>query len=1273
MTNPFLLRPFTESDSDTQRFFGRDREARSLASRLISDRVVLVHAQTGAGKSSLVAAGLSKLLVDYVVGRSLRPMDIPNLLRVSGTDGSDLPVERQIVTSFARGFPGAELSTVVDVPSLVSACRGARHDAPVMFLVDQLEEVFIHSSSQSPNIRSFFGVLGSLARHPEVWMILVVRDDYLARTLDALAKVSRLAETRFGVPLLSRRRAGEVICATLCRSESELQPAFDQVIGAATQALIREDPRTVDEDSECVLPLFLQMICHHWYDVAVSVVGDGDRDALSRQLAATRIEKTFRAEAFVRFVDEAFEKSAASAAADQPIDSVEGDLREWCEANLVQNGARARKRFPTRPPAGLINLAAGYFIASTEEPEARLELSHDAFVAAVVESNKRWFRKRRGVLSASYRRWRLEQRQPRLLLGLREYIGVRAELPQATRAERDYARRSLDAMTAAVAKVILVAALLVAVMMVYGGIQRKDLLAQNEKIQQLRNEASRFAEENQKLADSNDLGMLSLYLIRASRFSADTLKNDEAALAQAVVGLDLAQQRRRNDGISDAGLSMARSGLLGRIMAGRFIRRAQLQPSELAKVRDYGPCDRRRYLAGVLFRSNFASSDDGSIAGACTDENGGVDRNGSALSDRVRAATDHLWVAPDDPSKSVLFRFASLKTDSGKTMALFLDPFGVSRLQSRSREVPSDDGETRIAASYLWPEKRQVRGVSITMSGVAYGWSVADDSLTECHREQRSRCLRLRLDFAERLVSGKPLAAWRGGVGEASTDVVRIVSDLGEFVELRMRQESRVVSGRREKRAPADVMDFSAGVVFATDLDWCTSNQCEPAFVRKQAVRPLVLLDVSGGAASRPEFAAITGSGHAYVVAKGINKAPARIEGYSKDPADFMLRLAGNRQALVIKNSAVSAASRVSRIDVHEGRLRSVDLPQSSQSLFDAVGGIQLVSGSVSTDNSFAFLGNVDGRSHVVLCRSSGSGAQFDLGPCRGLALSGERRPSAVSAVTDSDGRMVVAVGFNDGAVMVELVAMGSDGVSLVRQMAETRVHAGSVTALSLTGVGKDGGWRLVSGGKDGLVLMADVRRQRASIGGYKKNPRHVVSASDTTLRWYERLGPSLDHRISISFPPTVVDRNTFPVSFIRSGGRQIYIASDNAGLTRLDLDDGQAIKNACAIFEGIYPALDDYLLAAWPQEMAARMRGVDVAHICERALAVPAVLPDGQPSDAQANSVTPGISQSDAPASTLPIIPAASTSLGKCSPSTTREAATSIVKGTSTVASSGK
>src|SRR5215212_9584172 len=67
-------RPFEQNDRDF--FFGRDQEANELVSLMTAHAAVLLYSQSGAGKTSLVKAGLIPLLVDEEQFNVLPPMRV---------------------------------------------------------------------------------------------------------------------------------------------------------------------------------------------------------------------------------------------------------------------------------------------------------------------------------------------------------------------------------------------------------------------------------------------------------------------------------------------------------------------------------------------------------------------------------------------------------------------------------------------------------------------------------------------------------------------------------------------------------------------------------------------------------------------------------------------------------------------------------------------------------------------------------------------------------------------------------------------------------------------------------------------------------------------------------------------------------------------------------------------------------------------------------------------------------------------------------------------
>ena len=73
--NPYVgPRAFTAGE----RLFGRDRELADLVDLVIAERIVLLHAPSGAGKSSLLQAGLTpRLRAEGLVVLPVARVDLP--------------------------------------------------------------------------------------------------------------------------------------------------------------------------------------------------------------------------------------------------------------------------------------------------------------------------------------------------------------------------------------------------------------------------------------------------------------------------------------------------------------------------------------------------------------------------------------------------------------------------------------------------------------------------------------------------------------------------------------------------------------------------------------------------------------------------------------------------------------------------------------------------------------------------------------------------------------------------------------------------------------------------------------------------------------------------------------------------------------------------------------------------------------------------------------------------------------------------------------------
>src|SRR5947208_3048712 len=96
-------RPFERTEHT--RFFGRDEEARELLSLVVAHRVVLLYAASGAGKTSLLNAGLGPLL-EHEEGFELLP---PARVRALSASNPSRDTNAYVFGVLTHLMPEAEL------------------------------------------------------------------------------------------------------------------------------------------------------------------------------------------------------------------------------------------------------------------------------------------------------------------------------------------------------------------------------------------------------------------------------------------------------------------------------------------------------------------------------------------------------------------------------------------------------------------------------------------------------------------------------------------------------------------------------------------------------------------------------------------------------------------------------------------------------------------------------------------------------------------------------------------------------------------------------------------------------------------------------------------------------------------------------------------------------------------------------------------------------------------------------------------------------------
>ncbi|MFM7582893.1 MAG: hypothetical protein ACKO9F_09305, partial [Caldilinea sp.] len=199
--NPYVG-PRTFAYEQHNLFFGRESEARDLLDWVLSERLLLFYAQSGAGKSSLLHTRLipqlreKKNFVVLPVGRvsgdlpagmgQVENIFVCNLL-LSVEEGDDpsrlahVSLSDFLARLTRQNVPGQEGKTrkgwVYDARATPAASGRQRY----VLIVDQFEEIITRNPGRWQEREAFFRQLDKAMRDDtNLWVVLVLRDDYVA-------------------------------------------------------------------------------------------------------------------------------------------------------------------------------------------------------------------------------------------------------------------------------------------------------------------------------------------------------------------------------------------------------------------------------------------------------------------------------------------------------------------------------------------------------------------------------------------------------------------------------------------------------------------------------------------------------------------------------------------------------------------------------------------------------------------------------------------------------------------------------------------------------------------------------------------------------------------------------------------------------------------------------------------------------------------------------------------------------------------------------------
>ena len=294
-----------------EQLHGREREARELLLFLISQRIVLLHSPSGAGKTSLIQAGLIPRLREEgfnvlpVARVNLEPPEnLKNALTAGNEQhspddrlppetspgsqadqpakslnryvysvqlslGEDLPPEKQVPL---EQLAGMSLAEYLDQRYRPEVELGDEERPQVEVLIfDQFEEILTIDPTDQEGQAEFFAQVGEALRARHRWALFSMREDYIAALDPYLKSIPTRLASRYRLDLLGVDAALQAIQNPPRSVGIDFnEDAARKLVDDLRRVQIQQPDGSIDEQpGPYVEPVQLQVVCFRlWQNLA---------------------------------------------------------------------------------------------------------------------------------------------------------------------------------------------------------------------------------------------------------------------------------------------------------------------------------------------------------------------------------------------------------------------------------------------------------------------------------------------------------------------------------------------------------------------------------------------------------------------------------------------------------------------------------------------------------------------------------------------------------------------------------------------------------------------------------------------------------------------------------------------------------------------------------------------------------------------------------------------------------------------------------------------
>jgi photosystem II stability/assembly factor-like uncharacterized protein len=392
--------PFRDDDFSRRTFFGREPASIALTDQILANRLLIVYAKSGLGKTSLLNAGVAPRLREAgSLPLFVRVNDLKRGPLYSVLEGVRSEAERQQV----EYVPG-DTSSLWSFFKTVEFWRNDVLLTPVLIL-DQFEELFTLQSQEARE--GFLSELGYLIRGvappsqpriesaaseapPSIRVVLSLREDFLGLLEEASDHIPQILDHRYRLAPLSHEMAAKAITGPAAIESRDIATrAFrlePQVVTSILDYLTKSTAGPRAAAGQHVEPFHLQLICQRIERIA----------AFKQQSTSGEIVISFQDLGGDAALEDTLESFYLDAIRSLPARYLRGAVRVLCEQYLISPEGRrlsVEERELLRqlklPRETLSHLVDRRLLRTDRRSDSTYyELSHDALVQPVLASRR---------------------------------------------------------------------------------------------------------------------------------------------------------------------------------------------------------------------------------------------------------------------------------------------------------------------------------------------------------------------------------------------------------------------------------------------------------------------------------------------------------------------------------------------------------------------------------------------------------------------------------------------------------------------------------------------------------------------------------------------------------------------------------------------------------------------------------------------------------------------------------------------------------------------